>query len=134
MLNLSTYTDFFTTAKTSIEDGTFAKLTLAKTIGKPELQNIYVRTKVEDGILKLAVTFKIYKEGLQEIEKTIALSEMESVLIPYINNPFMSVLLFTTEADVTMKLNKKRLATITEQAPTFKNADAVLIEYLAKKH
>jgi hypothetical protein len=134
MLNLSTYADFFTTAKTSIEDGTFAKLTLAKTIGKPELQNIYVRTKVEDGILKLAVTFKIYKDGLQEIEKTIALSEMESELIPYINNPFMSVLLFTTEADVTMKLNKKRLATITEQAPTFKNADAVLIEYLAKKH
>jgi hypothetical protein len=134
MLNLSTYTDFFTTAKTSIEDGTFAKLTLAKTIGKPELQNIYVRTKVEDGILKLAVTFKIYKEGLQEIEKTITLGEMESELIPYINNPFMSVLLFTTEADVTMKLNKKRLANITEQAPTFKNADAVLIEYLAKKH
>jgi hypothetical protein len=134
MLNLSTYTDFFTTAKTSIEDGTFAKLTLAKTIGKPELQNIYVRTKVEDGILKLAVTFKIYKDGLQEIEKTIALGEMESELIPYINNPFMSVLLFTTEADVTMKLNKKRLANITEQAPTFKNADAVLIEYLAKKH
>jgi hypothetical protein len=134
MLNLSTYTDFFTTAKTSIEDGTFAKLTLAKTIGKPELQNIYVRTKVEDGFLKLAVTFKIYKDGLQEIEKTIALSEMESELIPYINNPFMSVLLFTTEADVTMKLNKKRLATITEQAPTFKNADAVLVEYLAKKH
>jgi hypothetical protein len=134
MLNLSTYTDFFTTAKTSIEDGTFAKLTLAKTIGKPELQNIYVRTKVEDGILKLAVTFKIYKDGLQEIEKTIALNEMESELIPYINNPFMSVLLFTTEADVTMKLNKKRLANITEQAPTFKNADAVLVEYLAKKH
>ena len=134
MLNLSNYADFFTTAKTSIEDGTFAKLTLAKTIGKPELQNIYVRTKVEDGILKLAVTFKIYKDGLQEIEKIIALSEMESELIPYINNPFMSVLLFTTEADVTMKLNKKRLATITEQAPTFKNADAVLIEYLAKKH
>jgi hypothetical protein len=134
MLNLSTYTDFFTTAKTSIEDGTFAKLTLAKTIGKPELQNIYVRTKVEDGILKLAVTFKIYKDGLQEIEKTIALGEMESELIPYINNPFMSVLLFTTEADVTMKLNKKRLATITEQPPTFKNADAVLLEYLAKKH
>ena len=134
MLNLTTYSDFFTTAKTSIEDGTFAKLTLAKTIGKPELQNIYVRTKVEDGILKLAVTFKIYKDGLQEIEKTIALSEMESELIPYINNPFMSVLLFTTEADVTMKLNKKRLATITEQPPTFKNADAVLVEYLSKKH
>ncbi len=132
MQNLTTYTDFFNTVKTSIDEGTFAKLTLAKTIGKPELQNIYVRTAIEEAVLKLSVTFKIYKEGLQEIEKTIALNDMEAELIPYINNPFMSVLLFTTEADVTMKLNKKRVATITEQPPTFKNADAVLLDFLNK--
>ena len=132
MLNTLTYTDFFNRVKESINDGTFAKLTLAKTIGKPELQNIYVRTIVVDGLLKLNVTFKIYKEGLQEIEKIIEIEDMEAELIQYINNPFMSVLLFTTEADVTMKLNKKRVATITEQAPTFKNADAVLAEFRSK--
>ncbi|MGG7034589.1 MAG: hypothetical protein ACI7YS_05250 [Flavobacterium sp.] len=132
MPNTLTYAAFFEKVKTSINDKTFAKLTLAKTIGKPELQNIYVRTAVIDGLLKLNVTFKIYKEGLQEIEKTIEIKNMESELIPYINNPFMSVLLFTTEADITMKLNKKRVATITEQAPTFKNPDAVLIEFYSK--
>lgn len=132
MPNTLTYTTFFEKVKASINDKTFAKLTLAKTIGKPELQNIYVRTAVVEGLLKLNVTFKIYKEGLQEIEKIIEIEDMETELVQYINNPFMSVLLFTTEADITMKLNKKRVATITEQAPTFKNPDAVLIEFHSK--
>jgi len=132
MPNTLTYTAFFNRVKDSINDGTFAKLTLAKTIGKPELLNIYVRTAVVDDSLKLNVTFKTYNEGLQETEKIIEIQDMETELVPYINNPFMSVLLFTTEADVTMKLNKKRVANIIEQAPTFKNADANLTEFRSK--
>ena len=130
MPNTQTFTTFFDAVKTSIANGTFAKLTLTKTIGQPELQNIYVRTAVEDGVLKLSVTHKIYNEGLQEIEKTVEMDTMEAELVRYINNPFMWVLLFTTEADITMKLNKKRIANITEQPPTFKNPDAVLTEFL----
>nr|WP_294933778.1 hypothetical protein [uncultured Flavobacterium sp.] len=129
MQNNITYTTFFDAVKASIEEGTFAKLTLTKTIGQPELQNIYVRTAVEDGVLKLAVTHKIYDKGLKEIEKIVELDAMEAELVPYINNPFMWVLLFTTEADITMKLNKKRIANITEQPPTFKNPDATLAEF-----
>ena len=129
MENNITYTTFFDSVKSSIEAGTFAKLTLTKTIGHPELQNIYVRTAVEEGKLKLAVTHKIYDEGLKEIEKIVEMDDLESELVPYINNPFMWVLLFTTEADITMKLNKKRIANITEQPPTFKNPDATLTEF-----
>jgi hypothetical protein len=132
MPNSLTIATFFDHVKTSINEGTFAKLTLTKTIGQPELQNIYVRTAVEDGILKLSVTHKIYDEGLQEIEKIIEMDAMEAELVPYINNPFMWVLLFTTEADITMKLNKKRVANITEQPPTFKNPDATLVEFRNK--
>lgn len=127
MLNTETYTRFFAAVRESIADKTFAKLTMAKTIGKPELQNIYIRIAVQDGALKLSVTHKIYKEGLQEIERIVSLEVLENETIPYINNPFMSVLLFTTEADITMKLNKKRVATITVQPPTFKNADPNLL-------
>ena len=134
MPNTLTYTQLFNRFKESINEGTFAKLTLAKTIGQTELQNIYIRTTIEDGALKLALKFKIYKDGLEEIEKTITIEEVENEITPYINNPFLSVLLFTTEADVTMKLNKKRIATITEQPPTFKNADPVLLEFLASKN
>lgn len=127
MLNTETYTTFFAAVRESIADKTFAKLTLAKTIGKPELQNIYIRIAVQERALCLSVTHKIYKEGLQEIERIVPLEELENETIPYINNPFMSVLLFTTEADITMKLNKKRVATIIEQPPTFKNADPNLL-------
>ena len=45
-------------------------------------------------------------------------------------NPFFSALLFTTEADITMKINKKRVASIIEQPPTFKNVDPILLEFL----
>ena len=132
MANTPTYTTLFNRFRESINDGTFAKLTLAKTIGNTDLKNIYVRTTVEEGVLKLELKFKIYKDGMEEIEKTIEMEELEAEVLPYMNNPFLSILLFTTEADVTLKLNKKRVATITEQPSTFKNADPVLLEFLAQ--
>jgi hypothetical protein len=126
-MNSPIYIDFFNLVLTSISNRTFAKLTLAKTIGKPELQNIYVRTITIENELKCNVIFKIYKEGLQEIEKIIPLNKLGDELIPYINNPFMSAILFTTENDFVMKLNKKRIASISEMPPTFKNPDPNLI-------
>jgi len=130
--NNITYTEFFNQVRASIANGTFAKLTLAKTVGNPELQNIYVKTIVEDNILKLSMTYKIYTTEKQELVKICKLDDLEAELIPQINNPFLSALLFTTEADITMKLNKKRVASIIEQPPTFKNADANLVEFLNK--
>ena len=126
------YTAFFNQVKASIANGTFAKLTLSKTIGKPELQNIYVKTIVEDNILKLAMTHKIYITEKQEVLHIYPIEELETELTQYINNPFMWALLFTTEADITVKLNKKRVASIIEQPPTFKNADANLVEFLGR--
>ena len=130
MPNTTTYSLFFSRVKESISNGTFAKLTMAKTIGNTQLMNIYIRTNVDEIQLKLALTFK-FQTG--EEVTILPIEEGLSDLIQYINNPFMSALLFTTEADVTMKLNKKRVATITEQAPTFKNADPVLLEYLSNR-
>jgi hypothetical protein len=130
MPNTLIYSLFFNRVKESISDGTFAKLTMAKTIGNTQLMNIYIRTNVDEIQLKLALTFKFQTE---EEVTILPIEEGLNELIQYINNPFMSALLFTTEADVTMKLNKKRVATITEQAPTFKNADPILLEYLSNR-
>lgn len=130
MENNITYTTFFNKVRESIANGTFAKLTLAKTVGKPELQNIYVKTIIEDKKLKLTLTYKIYTTEKQEIVKICEMEDMEKELVPCINNPFLSCLLFTTDADITMKLNKKRIASIIEQPPTFKNADPVLLEFM----
>lgn len=130
MENNSTYTAFFNQVKASIANGTFAKLTLAKTVGNPELQNIYVRTIVVEEKLKLSLTFKIYKDELEEIVKECEIENMQTELVPFMNNPFLTALLFTTEKDVTVKLNKRREANITEKAPTFKHASAELLAFL----
>ena len=129
MPNSQTYTTLFNAFKKSINDGTFAKLTLAKTIGNTQLMNIYVRTTIVENELLLCLKFKFQQE---EIIENHSIDEAIFILTTYINNPFLSVLLFTTDADLTLKLNKKRVATITQQAPTFKNADPTLLEFRAQ--
>ena len=121
------FTDFYNNVKTSLADGTFAKLTLAKTIGNTELMNIYVRPIVENGSLKMEVKFKFQQEEVIEIH---AIDDARDKLVTYINNPFMSAILFTTAFDLTYKLNKKRAVSITEKVNTFGNASEVLLDYL----
>ena len=115
--------------KTSLSNGTFAKLTLGKTVGKTELTNIYFRTIVENETLKFNVTFRYLSEEIIEIKP---IEDLVMLLSQYLNNPFLTVILFTTEKDILIKLNKKRIATVTEMDNTFKNADPVLLEYLKK--
>ena len=122
-----TFTDFYNKVKISLADGTFAKLTLAKTIGNTELMNIYVRPMVENGILKMELKFKFQQEEVVEIH---TIDDARDKLVTYINNPFMSAILFTTAFDLTYKLNKKRAVSITEKASTFGNASEVLLDYL----
>ena len=124
------FNDFYTKVKESLSDGTFAKLTLAKTIGKTDLKNIYVRPIIEDSILKLELKFRYQEEELFEIYTVDATREQ---LKNYLSNPFLSAILFTTEFDLTYKLNKKRMASITEQFPSFTHASPVIVAYLADK-
>lgn len=121
------FSDFYNNVKSSLADGTFAKLTMAKTIGNTDLMNIYVRPVVEDGILKLELKYKFQQEENIEIQ---TIDKARDVLVNYINNPFMSAILFTTAFDLTYKLNKKRAVSIIESVNTFGNASEVLLEYL----
>ena len=123
------FAQFWEKVKESIQNGTYAKLTLAKTIGDTELKNIYVRPVLNDDIFSLSVTAR-YKT--EEVESFHTLDETFIILAPYMNNPFLTALLFTTENDITFKLNKKRVGSIVEQAPTFKNASDVIIEMQEK--
>ena len=124
------FSDFYNHVKASLADGTFAKLTMAKTIGNTDLMNIYVRPIVEEGILKMELKYKFQQE---EIIKIHTIDNARDTLVLYINNPFLSAILFTTEFDLTYKLNKKRAISITEKANTFGNASEVLLDYLASK-
>ncbi len=121
------FSDFYNNVKASLADGTFAKLTLAKTIGNTDLMNIYVRPILEDSILKLELKYKFQQEEVIEIHTIDAARDK---LVTYINNPFMSAILFTTEFDLTYKLNKKRAVSVIKKANTFGNPSEVLWEYL----
>ena len=124
------FKDFYERFKTSVFDGTFAKLTFAKTIGNTELKNIYIRPIIDEDVLKVELKFRFQKEELVE---TYTIEKAFDRLLPFINNPFLSIILFTTEFDLTYKLNKKRVVSVTEQFPTFGNANEVLLEYLNKQ-
>ena len=121
------FSTFYNQVKASLADGTFAKLTLAKTIGNTDLMNIYVRPIVQNGVLKMELKYKYQQEEQVEIH---TIDKARDILLYYINNPFLSAILFTTEFDLTYKLNKKRAVSITEKVNTFGNASEVLLDYL----
>jgi hypothetical protein len=125
-----TFSEFYSKVKSSIEDGTFAKLTLAKTIGNSQLMNVYVRPIMDEEVLKLELKFKFQQEELFEI---YTIDNAFPRLLEFINNPFLSAILFTTEFDLTYKLNKKRAVSLIEQSPSFGNANEVLLKYLESK-
>lgn len=124
------FIEFYEQVKSSINNGTFAKLTLAKTIGNTELKNVYVRlTILETGGYNFSFTSR-YKT--EEVEHFYSVEEAFPILNAYIKNPFTTALLFTTERDLTFKVNKKNAGSLMEQAPTFKNASPVMLEMIEK--
>jgi hypothetical protein len=124
------FAQFWEKVKESIENKAYAKLTLAKTIGDTELKNIYVRpVLLENDVLSFSI---IARYKTEEIESFHSLDETYMILLSYMNNPFLTALLFTTENDISFKLNKKRVGSIIEQAPTFKKASDVILQMKEK--
>lgn len=112
---------FWKQVKESVQEGSFAKLTMAKTIGKPDLKNIFVRPVNSDSKYKVLVKFRYRSKETEDTENEYTLEEAFSILQPNLKKSFLSVLLFTTEKDVTFKINKKGAGSISENAPTFHN-------------
>ena len=110
---------FLEQVKESIQKDEFAKLTMAKTIGKLELKNIFVRPVAYKDDVKVLVKFSYRPRETEDVETEVTLEEAFDVLKEHLKNPFLSVLLFTTTKDVTFKINKKGAGTITESDPTF---------------
>lgn len=122
------FLEFCEHVKSSIAQGTFAKLTFAKTIGNTELKNIYIGIHLlEAGGYDYSLKFS-YKTT--ETESFHSPEEVFEVLGKYIRNPFTTALLFTTEMDLTFKVNKKGAGSLIEQAPTFKHASPAMLELI----
>lgn len=130
MLYQPVFVEFYEKVKKSIGNGTFAKLTLAKTIGDTELKNIYVRLNILDSGGYNFVFTSRYKT--EEIESFHTVDEAFMLLSSFIKSPFLTALLFTTENDITFKVNKKNVGCILYQTATFKNPSPVLLEMIEK--
>ena len=104
----------------SVEEGRFAKLTMAKTIGKPNLKNIFLRPVYSEGDFKVLLKFRYRSIETEDTEDEVALEEAYVILKPHLRKSFSSVLLFTTTKDVTFKINKKGAGSISESLPTFR--------------
>ncbi len=104
----------------SVEEKSFAKLTMAKTIGKPNLRNIFVKPVYSDSDFKVLLKLRYRSAESEDKEDELTLEEAFVVLKSHLKKSFSSVLLFTTTKDITFKINKKGAGSITESLPTFK--------------
>lgn len=112
---------FWEQVEESIEEGQFAKLTMAKTIGKPNLKNIFVRPVYSDDGFKVLVKLRYRSKETEDEENEMTLEEAFVFLKSHLKTSFWSVLLFTTIKDVTFRINKKGAGRITENLPTFRD-------------
>ncbi|QRM88607.1 hypothetical protein FG167_04980 [Lacinutrix sp. WUR7] len=110
---------FWEQVKESVQEGRFAKLTMAKTIGKLELKNIFVRPIYSEDDFKVLVKLRYRPREVEDEEQELTLEEAFVFLKQYLPKPFVSIILFTTTKDVIFKINKKGAASITENPPTF---------------
>lgn len=113
------FVQFWEQVKESAEKGQFAKLTMAKTIGKPELKNIFLRPVLNQDEFKVLLKFRYRSKEKEDIENELTLDQAFEVVKEHLRKSFFSVLLFSTTKDVTFKINKKGAGSIIEQAPTF---------------
>ena len=103
----------------SVEEGSFAKLTMAKTIGKPNLRNIFVWPVYSESEFKVLLKLRYRSKETEDQEDELTLDEAYAVVKSHLRKPFSSVLLFTTAKDVIFKINKKGAGSLTEGLPTF---------------
>ncbi|MUU77218.1 hypothetical protein [Winogradskyella endarachnes] len=115
------FNEFWEQVKESVEAKTFAKLTMAKTIGKPELKNIFLRPIYSEDEFKVSLKYSFRPRETEDIEEEMTLEDALPIVKQHLKSSFLSVLLFTTEKDVVFKVNKKGIGSITENYPTFKN-------------
>ena len=103
----------------SVEKAQFAKLTMAKTIGKPNLRNIFVRPVYSEGEFKVLLKLRYRSVETEDQEDELTLEEAFVVIKSHLKKSFASVLLFTTEKNIIFKVNKKGAGSMAESAPTF---------------
>jgi len=114
------FTLFWEEVKVSVQENRFAKLTMAKTIGKPNLRNIFLRPIYSEDGFKVLLKLRYRSRETEDQEDELTLEEALVVIKSHLKTSFSSVLLFTTSKDVMFKINKKGAGRISETPASFK--------------
>ncbi len=117
---------FWEQVEKSVEDGTFAKLTMAKSIGKPDLKNIFLRPLYAKDDFSVLLKKQYRSRDKADLEEGMTLQSAFKALEPYLKTAFFTVILFTTEEDITFKLNKKGATNVVTGLPTFTEIPTVI--------
>lgn len=117
---------FWEQVEKSVEDGTFAKLTMAKSIGKPDLKNIFLRPLYTKDDFSVLLKKQYRSRDKADLEEEMTLQSAFKELAPYLKTSFFTVILFTTKADITFKLNKKGATNVVSGLPTFTEIPTVI--------
>lgn len=120
------FVEFWEQVLESAKEGQFAKLTMAKTIGKPDLRNIFMRPVESDGEFKVLLKLRYRSKETEDQEDELTLEEALEVVKSHLEKSFWSIILFTTTKDVTFKINRKGAGSISEKQPTF--SDVIFAE------
>lgn len=113
------FVEFWEEVKLSVEEKRFAKLTMAKTKGKPNLRNIFVRPVYSDEGFTVLLKLRYRSRDTEDQETELTLEEAFEVVKSHLVKSFSNVLLFTINKDVMFKVNKKGAGSIIENVPTF---------------
>lgn len=109
---------FIESARESVADGSFVKITLSKHRGgdDPTLKNIYVKPVFVKGAKRLSF---IYRHSARDMVKNYLPEDGLREIRKLLGEEFLSCRLFTTNRDSRIEFNKKREARIIEAPPTF---------------
>ncbi len=115
--------EFLLSLKSSLEGGTFVRLTLSKHRGaEAGLKNVYVRPVAVKGEARLSF-LRRYKT--KDSVSNLTLAEGLEAVRGLLGGEFMSGHLFTTERDARVEVSRKGVAKLSTHPPTFTERPAV---------
>jgi hypothetical protein len=115
--------DFISSIRKSIDTKCFVKLTLSKPVKHTELLNVYIRLTEIKNLPHVSLTYH-FKNNDQV--KNFSVDEGLNELQTLATHSFQHCTLFTTEADVLLRISKKGKAELSTVKPTFTEAPSVL--------
>ena len=118
-MSIDKFQELFSELDQSLQRDDFVKITLSKPLSKRnELTNVYIRLILIKEEPHLSFTYR-YKTNDQV--KNYTFKEAKEIIADFLLTKFRFATLFSLEKDVQVFISKKKVVTIKNQYPSFKN-------------